>query len=201
MKAMTNLNKIVTELLEAEKAVQASSCSCGLPSLMSQLAQLTQRQQSLNMMMQSFIPFSMGSSGMQEQLAQLMQEQGAISDALKQVADGLKGKTLGDLGGAAQEMDKIAKDLEKGITQEIIERQNRVLQHLLDAQKSIYTKKYSRQRISEPGEDFLSLPSPLPPELSTKYGISQKDIIEALKKDYPKEYERLIKAYFRSISK
>ncbi len=153
------------------------------------------------MMMQSFIPFNIGASEMQQQLAQLIEEQNSISKALKQLADGLKGQTLGDLGGAANEMKNIAEDLKKGITQEIIERQNKVLQHLLDAQKSIYTKKYSRQRISEPGNDFLSLPSPPSPEFSTKSGISQKDILEAMKKNYPKEYEYLIKSYFQSISK
>jgi hypothetical protein len=69
----------------------------------------------------------------------------------------------------------------------------------LDTQKSIYTRKTSRQRIAEPGENMF-LSSPKEPELITKRGVSQKAIIEALKKKYPKESEQLIKAYFKALS-
>ncbi|MDI6839542.1 MAG: hypothetical protein QMD71_01585 [bacterium] len=198
--AMAELNKAVTELMKAEDALQSASSAYGMQELMQQLAQLTQKQQGLNQMIQSLLPMSLAPSEQMQALADLIGQQQAISEELKQIAEGLKGKVLGDLGGVAQEMEKLAKDLQKGITDEIVKRQEDILKHLLDAQKSIYTKKYSRRRISEPGENFTNLPSPPQPKLVTKRGISQKDIIKALKEKYPKEYESLIRAYFRILS-
>lgn len=198
-RAMTKLNEVVLSLINAEQALESSRSSSGMPELLQQLAQLTKDQQALNQMCMSFMSFSMSQSGMKEQLAQLMEKQAALSKALSDLAGGLKGKTLGDMGSMAQEMEKIAKDMQAGITKDIVERQNKLLNHLLDAQKSIYTRKYSRQRIAEPGEN-KQLSSPPEPRIVTKRGVSQKAIIEALQKEYPKEYEQLIKAYFQSLS-
>lgn len=197
--AMAKLNEIVVSLMNAEQALQASACASGMPELLQQLAQITKDQQALNQLCQSLFPFSMSQSSMGEQLSELMEKQSVLGKALEEIAGGLKGKTLGDMGDMAQDMEKIAKDMQAGITKDIVERQNKLLNHLLDAQKSIYTRKYSRQRIAEPGEN-LQLPSPSEPDMLTKRGVSQKAIIEALKKEYPKEYEQLIRAYFKALS-
>ncbi|MDD5528500.1 MAG: hypothetical protein PHX21_00555 [bacterium] len=199
MLAMSKLNEVVISLMQSEQALQSSMSASGMPELMKQLSQITKDQQTLNQMCMSLMSFNMTQSGMGEQLAELMGKQSALADALKEIGEGLKGKTLGDMNGMAQEMENIAKKMQSGITQDILERQNKLLNHLLDTQKSIYTRKTSRQRIAEPGENML-LPSPQEPELITKRGISQKAIIEALKKKYPKESEQLIKAYFKALS-
>jgi uncharacterized phage infection (PIP) family protein YhgE len=197
---MSGLNKTVIELMKSESELQKSSSASGIPQLMQQLSQLTQNQQSLNQLVQSFLPLSFMESQLGEQLMQLSAQQQALAEGLQQIAQGLEGKVLGDLGGSAQEMERISRDLKQGATEEIVERQKKVLKHLLDSQKSIYTKKQSRRRISEPGKEFTNLPSPPYPSLITKRGISQYEILKALKEKYPKEYESLIRAYFRVLS-
>ncbi|MDD2891033.1 MAG: hypothetical protein PHE49_10415 [bacterium] len=199
MQAMSKLNEVVISLMQSEQALQSSMSASGMPEMMQQLSQITKDQQALNQMCMSFMSFNMTQSAMGEQLAQLMGKQSALAEALKEIGDGLKGKALGDMNGMAQEMENIAKKMQSGITKEIVERQNKLLSHLLDTQKSIYTRKTSRQRIAEPGENMF-FPSPSEPALITKRGISQKAIIEALKKKYPKDSEQLIKAYFKALS-
>ncbi|MFA5032361.1 MAG: hypothetical protein WC614_05000 [bacterium] len=199
IQAMSKLNEVIFSLMEAEKSLQSSMSASGMPEMMQQLSQITKDQQALNQTCMSFMSFNMTQSDMGEQLAQFMGKQSALAEALKEIGDGLKGKTLGDMNAMSQEMESIAKKMQSGITKEIVERQNKLLSHLLDAQKSIYTRKTSRQRIAEPGENMF-LPSPKEPGLITKRGVSQKAIIEALKKKYPKESEQLIKAYFKALS-
>jgi uncharacterized phage infection (PIP) family protein YhgE len=201
MAAMASLNKAVAELMESEDALQQSCSASGIPQLMQRLSQLAQSQQSLNQLVQSMLPLSlMQSQSSGNQLQQLSAQQQALADELREIAQGLRGKVLGDLGGTAGEMEKIAQDMKKAIPRDIVERQRKVLKHLLDSQKSIYAKKHSRRRISEPGKDFRSLPSPIELDLMTRRGISQKEILESLRKEYPAEYEALIRAYFRALS-
>ena len=198
--AMAELNKAVLELIKSERALECACSGTGLPQLMEQLSQLTQKQEGLNKLLQSLLPLNLAPSELMEQLMQIAGKQQALAEELQQIAQGLKGKVLGDLGSTAEEMEKIARDLQEGISEEIVERQKRVLKHLLDSQKSIYTKKQSRKRISESGKGFVNLKSPPSPEFRTKRGVSQKDIIRALREKYPEEYECLIRAYFRALA-
>ncbi|MBI4721837.1 MAG: hypothetical protein HY769_02360 [Candidatus Stahlbacteria bacterium] len=200
--AMALINKTVMELMEAEKDLEKKMCSgAGIPFLMQQLSSLTENQQSLNQLIQSLLPLNIMPGGLGQQMQVLSAQQQALADKLQQIAQGLKGKVLGDLGGTAGEMEKIAQQLKQGITKEIVNRQNSVLKHLLDSQKSIYTKKQSRRRVSEPGKDFTKLPSPITPELITKRGIAQKDILNKLNNlNSYKQYEPLIRAYYRALS-
>lgn len=200
-KAMELLNLATLELMRSEDALRAASSSTGFEQLMQQLAEIAKQQMGLNKLSQSLLPFNVMNKEMAQQLADLIGKQQALAEALKRVAEGLKGRALGDLGGTAREMEQLAEEMQRGrITEEIIKRQNKILRHLLDAQKSIYTKKFSKRRISEPGKDFVDLPSPKELELMTKRGISQKDILKALREKYPKEYEKLIRAYFKALS-
>jgi len=200
-KAMELLNLATLELMRSEDALQAAASSTGFEQLMQQLSEIAQQQMGMNKLAQSLLPFNVMSQEMAQQLADLIGKQQALAEALKKVAEGLKGRALGDLGGTAREMEQLAEEMERGrITEEIIKRQNKILRHLLDAQKSIYTKKFSKRRISEPGKNFVDLPSPGELELMTKRGISQKDILKALREKYPKEYEKLIRAYFKALS-
>ncbi len=197
--AMAELNKAISELIKSESAIKSAS-GTGMPQLMQQLSQLSQQQGGLNQLMQSLLPLNLTPSELMGQLSQLAGKQQALAGELQEIARGLKGKVLGDLGGVAQEMEKIAQDLREGINEKILERQKKVLKHLLDSQKSVYKKKQSRKRISESGKNFENLKSPPLPKLITKKGVSQKDILKALREKYPERYEDLIRAYFRALT-
>ncbi len=198
-KAMEFLNLATLELMKSENAImQASSCT-GMGEMMQQLQSITKEQMSINQFAMSLLPMNLGQGDLGKQLAEIAARQEALAQKLGQLAEGLKGKTLGDMGRVSEEMKNLSEEMRKRINEDIIKRQNEILRHLLDAQKSIHTKKFSKKRISEPGENVYQR-SPEQLKLRTRRGISQRDILNALKKDYPQEYEQIIRAYFRALA-
>ena len=97
-------------------------------------------------------------------------------------------------------MRKVADDLSnKNVDRKTIERQERILSRLLDAQKSVNRREYSRKRKAETGSEF-SRKSPENPEgLNSENEQLMEIIKKALQERYPRKYDRLIKAYFKSL--
>jgi hypothetical protein len=107
---------------------------------------------------------------------------------------------LGRFDALGEEMKKVAEDLQNArVDRRTIERQERILSRLLDAQKSVNRREYSRKRKAESGSEF-NRKSPEFPADMTEENERLLDIIKkALQEKYPRKYERLIKAYFRSL--
>jgi len=199
---MEFLNDVTFELFALEDGMKGMTG--GIPSLahlFQNLAKIAQTQIGLNQLAQTLFPISAGGQNIESELAEIARKQAELASSLKEIAEGLEGRVLGDLEGIANEMESLASDIEKyGISEEILKRQTRLLKYLLTAQKSMYKERESVRRISKPGKEFLDIAAPDNLVLETKRGINQKDILEALRKQYPKEYERLIRAYFRSLA-
>ena len=107
---------------------------------------------------------------------------------------------LGRLDQLGQEMKKVVEDLQKAnVNPETIQRQEGILSRMLDAQKSVNRRDYSNKRQSEQGTDVVRK-SPTLPEGFTgdEEGLSEM-VRKALDEGYPKQYEKLIRAYFKSI--
>jgi|GEM_PF-2431383 len=200
--AMEFLNDVTFELFALEDGMK--EMTGGMPSLaqlFQSLAEIAQTQIGLNQLAQSLFPIGAGGQNIESELAEIAKKQAELASSLKKIAKGSEGRVLGDLEGIANEMESLASDIEKyGISEEILKRQTRLLKYLLTAQKSMYKERESVRRISKPGKEFLDIAAPDNLVLETKRGINQKDILEALRKQYPKEYERLIRAYFRSLA-
>ncbi len=198
---MEFLNAVTYELFALEEGMEGMAG--GMPSLaqfFQNLAEIAQTQIGLNQLAQSLFPVGIGKQNLEPELAELAIKQAELAKSLKNVAKGTEGRILGDLERIADEMKSLASDIEKyGITQEILKRQTKLLKYLLTAQKSIYKERESVRRISKPGREFLDIVAPDSLVLETKRGVNQRDILQALKKQYPKEYERLIRAYFRAL--
>ena len=75
------------------------------------------------------------------------------------------------------------------------------MRRLLDAQRSIREKGFTKKRERTVGKEYPHLPSPppLPQNLGEKRKKLRELLLQALKEGYPKEYESLIKAYFERL--
>jgi hypothetical protein len=201
-RAMESLNATTFELLALEDEMKGMAG--GMPSLaqlFQSLADIAQTQIGLNQVAHSLFPMSIGDQNLESELAGLARRQAELAKSLKEVAKGSEGRVLGNLGGMANEMESLASDIGKyGITEEILKRQAKLLKYLLTAQKSIYKERESVRRISKPGREFSDIVAPDSLLLETKRGVNQRDVLEALRKQYPRKYERLIRAYFRALS-
>jgi hypothetical protein len=106
---------------------------------------------------------------------------------------------MGELG---DEMKKVVDDFERmRIDQTTIDRQKKILSRLLDAEKSMRERDYSRQRRAEAGEDIVRRsPGQLSPEASRKERSTKDDLTRFMQEAYPKEYEQMIRDYFKALS-
>ena len=199
---MRGLNAVSYELLNLESAMGAKGE--GLPSLAQMfeaLAEMAQAQMGLNQLAMSLFPMGIGEGAIQRELAELARRQAELARALREMAGEGEGRILGDLSAIAGKMESLASDIGKyGLTEEIFRRQTSLLKYLLTAQRSLYRERESVRRISRPGREFLDILGPDELLLETKRGVSQRDILRALMRAHPEEYESLIRAYFRALS-
>jgi hypothetical protein len=203
--AMVALNQAAKHLINALQAMGSACSSGGMQSMLQQLQGMAQSQMGINQQ-----TLGMGQQGQmtmeqRAQMARLAAEQAAVqkqlSDLLKEY--GNRSEILGRLDRVSEEMKQVVEDLSRRqVDQETIDRQQRILSRLLDAQKSVRRRDYSRQRQSRPGQVVLRRsPGELPAEIEDAEEILRRDLLQALSEDYPKAYEELIRAYFEALSR
>ncbi len=208
--AMTALNQAIEMLMSAlSQASQCQSSCSGMQSLMKKLSQMAQQQQCLNQQCQGMMPMPMPGQvlGMSQQQAmqRLAAQQEALSKSLQELheeySEGGDNNVLGRLDKLAEEMKKVADQLQnKSFNRNTIFRQERILSRLLDAQKSVHRRDYSRRRQARAAEDIIRRgPSALFTGDSNNEKLAE-DIRKALAEKYPRRYENQIKEYFKALA-
>jgi len=202
--SMRLVNLVALELLKnIEQVTQGDGSSTGLDKFLQQLANISQGQMMLNQSMFNLFPLPQPglSPEQQAQLSKLAAKQQALREALQGLQQKHSGAEYGSM------IDKIIKDMQETeqalfqhkLDRELIERQQKILTRLLDAQKSIRTSDYGKKRKSTPGSNIMvqKYPGPLPPDL----GKDELQIIlqRALRESLPEDYELYIRAYFKRL--
>lgn len=205
VEAMTALNQTVMLLMNSlDQACQCQS-GTGMQSFMQSLNQMAQQQQALNQQAQSLIPMPGQTMTMMQYqgLQRLAAQQETIRKGLQELMEeyGESGNILGRLSKLGEEMKKVAEELRsKDADRSIIQRQERILSRLLDAQKSVHRRDYSRKRQARAGKDITRRgPDALKPGNSKDEQLAE-DIKKALSEKYPRRYENLIKEYFKALT-
>jgi hypothetical protein len=205
-KAMVSLNEALKQIRAAMKELANASSAAGLGEYLEKLSQMAGKQQGIN---QQTMQLGQGgkpmSLGQQASMARLAAEQEALRKSMEQLQAeyGERSEILGRLDQAGKDMEDVVKDLQKrNVSRRTINRQQRILQRLLDAQKSARKQDYSRKRRAETGKYYPALsPGQLPTNLGEKNIKIQRDLLKALKEGYSKDYEQLIKKYFEALMK
>ena len=194
--ALRALNAVSGSLSALRQSMESTSCSSA--SGMEDLFGLSQAQGTLNRSCQSLLPRAGGLS--RQLLSSLAARQQLIREQLSRLGQGRQatGSVSGDLGGIGQEMEEIVGQLEqRGLDKETIERQQRVLSRLLDAQRSVRRQGFARRRMSEPARAQQTSPGDgLPGAVPAPVGAPPS----RREDPYPSAYREAIEAYFRAIS-
>ncbi|TES90913.1 MAG: hypothetical protein E3J87_08975 [Candidatus Cloacimonadota bacterium] len=207
-RTMKSLNLAALELIESKKNLPSGG-SGSMAQLLQQLQSLSSGQMQVNQGTQSLLPIDLSSGDVaqetQSELNRLSELQGSLAERLRRIEEGIEeegGNILGDLGKMAEEMEEIAREIGNyNIDRELVEREERILSRMLDAQRSVHKREFSKKRVAErPEREFVREPAPLPAGLGEKKGI-KKDILKELEEKYPKEYRDLIRAYFEKLLK
>lgn len=202
--AMQGLDRAVSEMREAMRNLGSSSSGTGFDQFMQRLLGISGRQQSINQETQQL--GEQGSTQMQQRaaMARLAAQQLAVQKTLEQLAAeiGQRSEILGRLDQVAKEMQDVVKDLQnRTVDRQTVDRQQRILSRLLDAQRSLRERDYSKQRQAETGKTYRAIsPGALPPELGDRASRVQQDLLRALQENYSRDYKELIQRYFDALS-
>jgi hypothetical protein len=201
------LNLTIYDLMQSAQNMQQQSGSggSGMQSLMQMMQQMGQEQMAMNMLTQQLMQ-QIGQNGrMSQEQMQQMQRLGADEQRL---ADNIRRALQNDpeaqkqgnsLQQMADELDAIARQLQSNrIDQSLVDRQERILSRLLDAQKSIHKREFSNKRQAETNQnqDWST-----PEEIKLRYeemrrhALQQDDL-----KSYPKEYQEVIREYLKLLN-
>ncbi len=206
-RAMAGFNSALLSLQESQNRMSQSSSASGFQEFMQQLQQMAGQQGQLNQESLSLFQNSQN-GGMQlspDALARLAAQQEMIRKSLENMTGdmGERRDVLGRLNELGGEMDAVINELKaQNIDRKVIERQERILSRLLDAQKSIREKEYSRKRKAEyEKQQLVKSPPELQKDLIQKEDWLRKELLEALEEGYSQEYKELIRKYFESLYK
>lgn len=199
--ATAAINMTALNLINSMNELQQSGSASGFEKYMEQLQKMAGQQQGINDETQML---GMGQNGQQQAMQRLAARQQQLRKSLEDLQNELS-ESLNqgsDLGGIAKDMDDVIKDLQQNrILRKTLERQQRILSRMLDAQKSLRTQDFKKERKSVTGADiYRESPGELPTDLGERQTILRENLEQALKEGYSREYEELIRQYFQRIS-
>ncbi|MGQ9809946.1 MAG: hypothetical protein ACUVQ7_01210 [bacterium] len=201
--ALGMMNTVMISLMDALD--QASSCSSpgGLSDSFERLESLCGMQMGINQATQQLQGMDeLGlSMEVRAQMARLAAEQEAVRQGIQELTQSVEAgsEILGRLDDLIEEARRVIEDLKASrVDKETIERQEKILTRLLNAQRSMRRRDYSRVRKSRPGEEYKVVP---PQGISLdEHQAAMKDLLYRRRGTWPPEYEDLIRAYMEAIS-
>jgi len=201
-KILKYINNITYLLLLSMEEMQSSESASGFEKFMESLEQMSNKQQGINQM-----TMQLGQMSMMQQksiLEELLKQQSELRQKLEDLIGDNPGEETGGLSNAGNEMDEVILDLKNNnISRQTIERQQKILSKMLDSQKSLTQKDFSKKRISKTASNY---------NLDTEYINQSLDIKDrnaffinamesALKEDIPMDYQNITRLYFLNLQR
>lgn len=206
--AMKSLNQAAMMMKGSLDQMMQGGGQGGMMSLMQQLGQLSGQQMSLNNLTQQLEQLSQGglSPEQQGQLQRLAQQQQLIQKSLEQLNK--EAKQSGKSKAIPENLEKILKQMQEVITDmrteklddELVQKQERILSKLLDAQRSINERDFEKERESNTGTN-ITRQSPAELYLKKKNDLLRDALLKSIQEGYLKDYEDLIRKYYEALEK
>lgn len=210
--AMKSLNEAATLMKgNMDQMMQnGGSGGGGMMSMMQQLQKLSGQQMSLNNLTQQLQQMMGGqlTPQQQAQLERLAQQQELIRKSLDEL--NREAKQKGESKKLPSNLDDVLKRMEEVITDmqtdklddELVQKQERILSRLLDAQRSINERDFEKQRESKTGENVTRRsPADIDPARLDKMNKLRDELNKAAREGYLKDYEELIRRYLEELNK
>jgi hypothetical protein len=203
--AMHGLDKAVSGMRQSMQQCSGMSMAMGFEQFMQRLLGLSGKQQGINQETQQLGEQGMNALQQQAAMARLAAEQASVKKSLEQLMQefGQRGEILGRLDQTAKDMEDVVKNLQQNrADRPTIERQQRILSRLLDAQRSMKERDYSKEREAQSAKAYRSVdPGSLPADLGEKKSRLYEDLLRALRENYTRDYKDLIQRYFDALAK
>jgi hypothetical protein len=195
------LNRLALSLLNNAQQMNAADGGAGTEPG-AQMADIAQRQGSVNGQLQSLPPMNLSAGAMSQQLNRLAAEQLAIARRLGGMNTGGRDDSFGEIDILAREAEEVARQVRTGgPSPEVLARQQRLFHRLLDAGRSLEKDEYEDERAGEqPGRLAPHTADPLDSRLfddATRFRAPTAEELRAL----PPAYRRLILDYFERLNR
>jgi hypothetical protein len=208
--AMKSLNEAASYMKNSMDAMMQGSGQGGMMSLMQQLQMLSQQQMNLNNLTQMLQQGENGklTAEQQTQLQRLAQQQELIRKSVQQLnkeakESGISKKIPSSLENIMNEMREVVSDMNtEKLDDNLIQKQERILSRMLDAQRSINERDFEKKRESQAGENVVR-ESPPELNLSSESGKDnlRDELNRSIREGYLRDYEILIRKYFEALQK
>jgi hypothetical protein len=208
--AMKSLNEAASLMKSSMELMMHGGSGGGMMSLIQQLQQMSGQQMNLNNMTQMLRQMQQGqlSPQQQAQLQRLAQQQDLIRKSLEQLnkeakQSGESKRIPANLEDIMSRMQEVITDMHsEKLDDNLIQKQERILSKLLDAQRSINQRDFEKRRESKTGKDIAGKP-PGKLDLSTEAAKDKlrDELNKAVYEGYTKDYEELIRKYYDAIQK
>ena len=198
---INGLNQTAYLLMSAMNEMMISGSASGIESFLEQLGELANQQQGLN---QETMQMPLGMNGQKSMMQQLMEQQQALKEGLEQLLNNMPGNENTGLGQTSKDMEEVINDFKRNqVDRQTIERQQKILTRMLDSQKSLTQKDFSKKRKNEKTDQNIIYKGG--EKLSEGQGEKELLIInameEALKEGHSNEYQEILKLYFYDLQK
>jgi len=199
------INSAIKRLVEAAGEM-TSQCSSNCPNPFNRMQSLTNQQCQLNQQTQQMMQGMQAqrpTMSQQESLMRMAGRQKMIQEGLQELQGEMKesGKMMGDLGDAIEEMEEVIEELRnRNVDQRIVERQERILNRMLSAQRSVRKRYQSEERLSRAGISPPDRNSPEGIDMGrSRSEILQRAMLRGAQDPVPAEYRGLVETYMRSL--
>jgi len=201
--AMGGLNQAVMILQNSLEQMAGSGSGLGMEQYFMQLEKISARQMAINQAMRDLLGRGRLSLEQQAAMARLAAEQEALKRALERLNEqyGRQSDIAGRLDKLAEEMNRVVEELKsQKADQRTIERQERILSRLLDAQRSVRNRDFERKRTAKTGKDIIrKSPEALSLSRSRKVDKIRKELLRLEEEGYTREYQELIRRYLEAL--
>lgn len=203
--AMGGLNRTVIAIQEAMNQLQQAESGLGMEAFFQQLEQMTVQQMGINQ--RTLDLFNQGRLTLEQQasMERLAAEQEVVRRAMQELMEeyGNRSELSGRLDRMIEDMEEVVRELRQGQARpETIRRQEQILSRLLDAQRSVRRRDYSRQRRARTGVDVVrSGPASLPLKIPDWREQIRRDILRLSREGFTKDYQELIRLYFEALTR
>ena len=198
------VHQAVLAMQETSEGLDGQSGS-GMEDFLAGLEQAGAQQAALSRALAELLGQGNLSPQAQAAMQRLAAQQRALKDRLEKLIrdHGDMPGIAGRLDDVAQEMERVLEDLDRRRPdRRTIDRQEKILSRLLDAQKSLNQRDYSRDRKATTGSDIIRRsPSPVSLETAEWMERIRRDLLRLGREGYSPEYEMLIRQYFDALSR
>ncbi len=200
------INLMAYDLMQAmQNASSGGGGGGGMQSLMQMLEQMSQEQMAMNMLTEQLMMQMQSSGGnmdaaMQQQIQKMAQDQQRLAENLKRALqnDPEAQKQGSSLKQIADEMESISRQLKNNqFTPDLLEKQERIISKMLDAQRSINKREFSEKRKGETAPQDMKANA----NRNLDYNSLRKNSLrEDSYRSYPREYQQVILEYLKKLN-